>query len=299
MPEQLVHYVRAVSGRKATLCEGYAAYRHEGQAVLVAYPGTAGADAWSGQAALWAAYADAKGGAPGFPPPEPERPSLAGVLAELARDCRKVTVLAPFFPLEAPEHAQVSRDCYWQLPLPAPKPGQKLRNMLARAARDVETAPEAWGDEHEALVRQYLHTRPLQPGTRAIFAALPRYASGTEGTVFLLAARRKNGDLAGFSLGDFSGLHTAFYMFSFRRGDAPPGTADLLLAGLIRHAETLGHGRMNLGLAVNGGIAFFKKKWGAEPFLPCVETSWEFSGQGRGAEGGFLGRWFGLRRDHI
>jgi hypothetical protein len=32
---------------------------------------------------------------------------------------------------------------------------------------------------------------------------------------------------------------------------------------------------MNLGLGVSEGIRFFKRKWGAEPFLPCVEVSWE------------------------
>jgi hypothetical protein len=31
---------------------------------------------------------------------------------------------------------------------------------------------------------------------------------------------------------------------------------------------------MNLGLGVSDGIRFFKRKWGAEPFLPYVEASW-------------------------
>jgi len=32
---------------------------------------------------------------------------------------------------------------------------------------------------------------------------------------------------------------------------------------------------MNLGLAVNAGIGFFKRKWGADLFLPYVEVSWD------------------------
>jgi hypothetical protein len=34
---------------------------------------------------------------------------------------------------------------------------------------------------------------------------------------------------------------------------------------------------MNLGLGVNAGVAFFKRKWGAAPFLPYVEVSWDIA----------------------
>lgn len=273
VPEHLVHYVQAVSGRKAILCQGYVAYIQNSHAVLVVYPGAAHAGQWepSGLPTLG----------------EESSPSLASALADLVSRCSSVSVLSPFLPGEAPEAAQKAAvsDWYWQLPLPAPKPGVKLRNMLSRAGRELSLHEERWGDEHQALVSRYLSTRPLAEGTRAIFSSLSRYVNGSgpeepsmdadTRNVLMLAARRPDNSLAGCSIGDFSGLQTCFYMFSFRHHEAPPGTADLLLSGLVEKAEMLGHTRMNLGLGINPGISFFKKKWGTLPYLPYVETSWQ------------------------
>jgi lysylphosphatidylglycerol synthetase-like protein (DUF2156 family) len=67
-------------------------------------------------------------------------------------------------------------------------------------------------------------------------------------------------------------------MFSFRNPElAPPGSSDLLLAHLVEEARARGQTRMNLGLGVNAGVAFFKRKWGAAPFLPYVEVSWDIA----------------------
>lgn len=283
VPEQLVHYVRAVSGRRVFLCEGYAAYPHEGHAVLAAYPDESQADEYERLA-------------PGFAPAgqgglrEGETLSLETALRRLSADYASVTVLSPLLPAEAPAQAakEARYDCYWQLPLPVPRPGVKLRNMLARAGRELGLHEEKWQGEHQALVDHYLATRPLPPGTRSIFSSLHAYVNGLEGNVSLFAARRADGRLAGFAVGDFSGLCTAFYMFAFRYPDAPPGTADLLLSGLARRGEELGHSRLNLGLGISAGISFFKKKWGALPYLPYVETSWRFrSGTASGIKGVF------------
>ena len=272
VPEQLVHYVTAVSGRKAVAAGEYAAYLHDGHAVLAAYP-------------LDVPLHDGTS--------DPGAVPLASALNALGPACRTVTVLAPFVPVEAPENTPVNMDRYWQIPLPAAPPGQKLRNMLRRADREVTVAREAWGDEHAALVRRYLDSRPLPPGTRSVFGALAAYVEpGTEG-VLLLAARRR-GSLAAFLIGDCTGLHTAFYMFAFRQPYAPPGTADLLLHGLVREAEERGHSRVNLGLGIHDGIAFFKKKWGAVPFLPSIETSWSLV-QEKTPQRSLLRRLFGAR----
>ncbi|MDL2316704.1 GNAT family N-acetyltransferase, partial [Desulfovibrio sp. OttesenSCG-928-A18] len=290
IPEQLPGYVHAVSGRKAGLCQGHVVYTHEGHAVLAAFPGSgeyereaasSGGEAlrlWRERARLWASAPGADGF--GCPPAFPQAAPLTGALEELAVNCRKITVLAPFCPSESPPGAFVSGDLYWQIPLPVPAPGVKLRNMLRRAERELQLAPEAWGADHQALVLQYLGTRPLSQGTRSIFSALPVYVGGgagdgLSGTVLLLAARRADGTLAAFAVGDFSGLSTAFYMFAFRSRDAPPGASDLLLWALAEHGTRLGHQRLNLGLGINSGISFFKKKWQAEPLLPYVECSWD------------------------
>ena len=62
--------------------------------------------------------------------------------------------------------------------------------------------------------------------------------------------------------------------------------ADALLAALaaegIRHWHTL----LNLGLGINPGIVFFKRKWNATILRPHVETSWAVQ---RPQEAGLLG----------
>ena len=79
-------------------------------------------------------------------------------------------------------------------------------------------------------------------------------------------------------------------MFAFRSPDAPPGTADGLLAALAAEGAERGHSLLNLGLGMGTGVSFFKKKWGATPFLPCVEPSWSPRPE---KKRGWLGRIFG------
>ena len=107
-----------------------------------------------------------------------------------------------------------------------------------------------------------------------IFSHLESYA-GSHPDVQLWAARhREDNSLQAFAVGDYASLTTAFYMFAFRRQDAVPGCADALLAGLISEAEARGHRRFCLGLGIDPGIRFFKRKWHAHPALPCLETGW-------------------------
>jgi hypothetical protein len=97
----------------------------------------------------------------------------------------------------------------------------------------------------------------------------------------LVSALLADGRLGAFSVGEYAGLSTAFYMFSFRDpGIAPPGATDLLLSKLLEEASERGHTRMNLGLSINEGIGFFKRKWGAVPFLPYVQATWEIASPG-------------------
>ena len=70
-------------------------------------------------------------------------------------------------------------------------------------------------------------------------------------------------------MADFGAGEYAFYLFNFRSPEAAiPGTSDLLLHALIREAQERGKRYLNLGLGINKGVAFFKEKWGARPFLP-------------------------------
>ncbi|MBT9139112.1 MAG: hypothetical protein DDT31_01693 [Syntrophomonadaceae bacterium] len=45
------------------------------------------------------------------------------------------------------------------------------------------------------------------------------------------------------------------------------GASDLILYEIIKTAQEMGKSFVNLGLGINEGVAFFKKKWGGSPFL--------------------------------
>lgn len=275
VPEQMPSYVEAVSASRGVLCGGFVAYASGDSLVLVAYP----------QAA------DPAG-------PEFARRVDAAVAEALARpQTARLTVLAPLRPSAAPAGAPSTKDMWWALPLPfrndnGEAPGAKLRNMLRRAARDLETTRDVWSAEHAAVAAGYLRSRVLSPGTRRIFGALRAYAAAP-GTLLLSARRRGDGALQAFVLGDLSAFSTAFYMFAFRDPGCPPGGSDLLLAALADEAAAAGHTTLNLGLGINSGITFFKRKWNARPLLPYVETTWSPAGPER--RGGLLRRLFGGR----
>lgn len=284
-PEQLVPYVLAMGGGTPHPCGDGIGYLRDGRLVLAVWPGAheqAGVDA-SVERAL----------------------ALPGV--------ERITVLAPCRPSAAPTDAVSRQDRYWGLPLPVHAPagraGQKWRNTLIRAQRDLTlelsdpaapaapaalacgnaaapkpgplnpisqaTAPQAgqWTREHGELVEGFLRSRPLGPGSAALFRRIGAYLEAVPDAL-LFSARSASGRLEGLCVGDCSALATAFYLFAFRRPDSPPGTADLLLAALAATAAARGHSQLNLGLGINPGIEFFKRKWGATPVLPYVETSW-------------------------
>jgi Acetyltransferase (GNAT) domain len=254
-PEQVIPYVCAVSELKPRMLGPCVGYVGEGELVLVAYP--------------------------------LHDPKDTGAMAEAVSRAlrlpalRRITVIGPARLPQAPQGAAVQEDWYYSLPVPAPPPGQKLRNLLRRAGRDVTVERGGpWGEEHRALVRRYLEERPLAAGTRHIYTKLPRYLAVSSGSL-LLSARLADGRLAAFSVGEYAGLRTAFYMFAFRDARlAPPGATDLLLSGLLDEARDRGQTLMNLGLGVNEGVGFFKRKWGAVPFLPYVQATWEIPSPG-------------------
>jgi hypothetical protein len=100
-----------------------------------------------------------------------------------------------------------------------------------------------------------------------IFTKIGDYLSSVP-TAWVFEARDSKGRLAGFDVADFAAQDYTFYLFNFRARPSPvPGTSDLLLQALIRDAQELGKSFVNLGLGINEGVAFFKKKWGGRPFL--------------------------------
>jgi hypothetical protein len=252
VPEQVAAYVCTVGGARPCRLGACVAYRSDGHLVLVGYPLHAPRD----ESAMSAAVAQAL--------------ALPGL--------RRITVIGPARPPQAPAGAPEVRDEHVGLPVPPPAVRQKLRSLLRRATREVTVAQgREFGPDHAALVGRYLKERTFDDGTRYIFGRIGDYLRASA-TARVESARLADGRLAAFAVGEFASRHTGFFMFSFRDSHlAPPGSADLLLAHLLAEARSRGQTRMNLGLGVNAGIAFFKRKWGAEPFLPYVEVSWDIA----------------------
>jgi hypothetical protein len=87
-------------------------------------------------------------------------------------------------------------------------------------------------------------------------------------TALLLSARNHKGTLIAFDVADYGSKEYAFHMFNFAsREHYVPGASDLLLSEVVSIARVQGKRFINLGLAINAGIAFFKQKWGGVPFL--------------------------------
>lgn len=289
-PDQLLPYVRAVSGLESRACGMGVLHHGGGQGVLVVFTAS---DFEEERHAASATSADGDGGEDSASPLD-----LAVAEALDLPGLERLTVLAATRPAAAPPDADCSRDAYWFLPLPlllpGGRPGQKLRNVLRRSGREARIeqsgGADAWSAEHAALAEAFIAARrsSLDEGSIALFRSLGAYLGGAP-EARLFSARDAGGRLLACAIGDYSSFATAFYMFAFRRPDAPPGTADALLAALAAEGAARGQTRLNLGLGIGPGVAFFKKKWGAVPALPCVETCWS----PRPAKRGWFGRLFG------
>ncbi len=179
----------------------------------------------------------------------------------------RVAITAPSF--SGMGGGKKSVDLYYRLELTSLRVPSKTKNMVHRAGRElaIDKGPEFGGD-HQALIDLFLGSREVEEGTRMIFGRIGDYLASVP-TARVFGARDSEGKLAGFDVADFGVGEYAFYLFNFRSQEAAvPGTSDLLLHALIREAQERGKRYLNLGLGINEGVAFFKKKWGGQPFLP-------------------------------
>lgn len=266
IPDQLVSYVRAVSGMEPHLCEDCLLYRLDEYGVLIAW----------------------KNGKP------LDQTALDKAVETASRDpgLKELTVLAASKPSLAPDKATIYIDKWCQLALPHMLKNAKVANMLRRAESELilenSSGAGSFDEKHKNLAETFLVNKKGSLGAPSchIYRNLDKYLDACN-DVILFSAFDKNGILQGCAIGDFSSFSTAFYMFAMRNPSSPPGTADFLLAAIIREAEKRGMSRLNLGLEINSGIGFFKRKWGATPFYPHVECSWQVPSRG------FLARLFG------
>jgi len=274
VPEQLVHYVTAVSSLKASLCGSHVLYSYNDSAVFVIFD-----SAWFQRDAGDATTCQRDTGDTGNIDKDIEQ-QVADALSLVSPTAWKnLTIIAPVqAKYENIVCSSVHTDMHWVLPLPMhiENVPSKVRNMIRHGERLCHIEAETWTAEHGRLVSQIIASKQLASGTKDIYKQVDRYAqlatkSGT-GVTLLCARTLHDTALQAFIIGDMSALSTAFYMFAFRAPTAPAGTADALLFALATLATTAGHRRLSLGLGIHEGVTFFKKKWGAVPFMPHVET---------------------------
>jgi hypothetical protein len=256
VPEHLPHYVSAISRSEPFLIDDFVAHLAGANLVFVGYP-------LSGDFTDTGILAALEGAKARFEP----------VL---------VSIVAPALPTALEACSLSTTDAYYRLDLSDLRLPKKTRNMLARARREVSVSIDRFGREHQRLIKDFLRAHRLDDATRFIFKRIPEYAKCDSALVF--EARTERGELVAFDIAEFGARGYAFYMFNFRsRNFNIPGVSDLLLAQIIECARAKGKRYLNLGLGIDAGIAFFKKKWGARPFLQYVtcqqetmsQSSWE------------------------
>ncbi len=253
-PDQLLPYVLAVSNSESELIEDCVIHKQQNQLVVVGYPLSN--------------------------PHNIEQVNTIIKKINTRKDIDNITILAPTRPQDAPQHAISSeQDYYWMLSLPEPALTVKVRNMLHRADREIDIrithGQGAWTGAHQELMLSYIQKKKLQPSLCSILQRLGTYIITSQDVLLFSAYAKNSQNLLAFALGDFSSLMTSFYMFAFRQETASPGVADAVLYALLNESKNRGYLQCNLGLGINSGIEFFKKKWGAKPLLPFIQTSWQ------------------------
>jgi hypothetical protein len=244
VPEHLPHYVTAISQTESFIIGDFVVHVAGSKLVFVGYPLCGNLD----DARMLKALDEAKAR---FEP-------------------AVVSIVAPALSIAALKDCMPSPpDVYYRLELSQLVLPKKTGDMLKRARRElsVSTGKFRWG--HKRLLKHFMRKHRLDNATRFIFERVSKYAKCDNVVVF--DARNAQGDLIAFDIADYSARQYAFYMFNCRSHKYNiPGASDLLLAHVIERAQAEGKRHLNLGLGIDSGIAFFKKKWGATPFLECV-----------------------------
>jgi hypothetical protein len=245
VPEHLIHYVSSMKEVEPFLSGNFLFFVGKGQVLFVGYP-------------LGESYSEKK---------------LKEALKKAIRlhKPNETMLIAPTLSFRIHGFDKVSSDHYYQLDLPTLSIPQKLRNMVKRAGREIEVKKtRSYDQDHHELVDDFSNSHPVGKETQTIFEKIERYVLSSD-SVWIYEARTKKGDLVAFDIAEFKPKHYVFYMFNFNsRIHYIPGGSDLLLFHIILNAKSENKRYMNLGLGINPGITFFKRKWGGVPFLSHV-----------------------------
>jgi hypothetical protein len=240
VPEHLPNYVSAISGTEPFLIGDFVIHLRAPYLVFVGYPLQ---EDWN-------------------------ETQMVGALNKTKSrfNPQVVSVIAPMLPSVFEDVASSHLDEYYRLDLDQLVIPKKTRNMLRRAQREVSICSGVFDREHKKLIRAFLRGSRFDKATQFIFKRVPEYVKSK--SVEIYDARNARGELVAFDVAEFGTQGYAFYMFNFRSSKHHiPGVSDLLLAHIIEHAKAEGKSYLNLGLGIDPGIAFFKKKWGAISFL--------------------------------
>jgi hypothetical protein len=246
----MTHYVTAISQTEPFLFDDFLAYANHQRLIFVGYP-------------LEQAFDEKRMGK-----------NLEKAVRRFKP--RNVALTAPVLPTSLRNIAHPPSDHYYRLDLSSISVSQKLRNMLKRAGRELSVKKNTdFDEEHQQMITEFLKAHPVEEATGFIFNKIDEYLSSSP-NVWVLDARNERDELVAFDVAEFTPKDYALYMFNFG-SDARyvPGASDLLLSEVIQEAKTAGKKFINLGLGINPGVAFFKKKWGGVVFLPYAFCLYE------------------------
>lgn len=243
VPEHITSYVIATSQGEPFLFGNYLFYKMKNNLFFIGYPLNGPFKEKVMKEALDAAFKSVK----------PEHAAfISPKISKLTHD----------------SYHKMESDSYYKLNLSSLNINQKLRNMINRASRELYIEKkQGISDEHIRLISEFLSSHKVDQAMRFIFENIPKYIISTP-TAWVFSARDKEGRLAAFDIAEFGAKDCAFYMFNFMsRQCYVPGASDILLYEVIKAVREQGKPFINLGLGVNEGVRFFKKKWGGASFL--------------------------------
>jgi hypothetical protein len=243
VPEHLSHYVTAVSQTEPFFIDDFLIHVKKDYSIFVGYP---------------------------LREPWGEKQMVKVLENAMKRfKPKNVALTAPAIPSSLKNCVHSSPDHYYRLDLSAISISQKLRNMLKRADRELSVErSNTFDEEHRKMIAEFLKTHPVDEATGFIFNRIDEYLSSSP-TARVFDARNNRDELVAFDIAEFRPKDYALYMFNFGSGALyVPGASDLLLSKVIKQAKTERKKYINLGLGINPGVTFFKKKWGAVAFLP-------------------------------
>jgi len=243
VPEHIPRYVTAISQAEPFLFGDFLAYAKKDRLIFIGYP-------------LRETFEEEK-----------MRRALQDTIKRFKPE--DVSLTGPAIPSSLNGCIHPPSDNYYRLDLSTLSVSQKLRNMLNRAGRELSVEKSRnFDEEHRKTVGDFLKAHPVDEATRFIFERIGEYLCEST-TAWIFDARNKRGELVAFDIAEFKPKDYSLYMFNFRSGVLyVPGASDLLLSEVIQQTKRERKNYINLGLGINPGVTFFKKKWGGRVFLP-------------------------------